>query len=75
MGLRVAWGEQNPRDPWDVGTTSWHKRVCECCGVGHCWSVFSEENHQYFNFSWLSEQQIQLLLSPGETEQDEVLKR
>lgn len=43
-GLRVARGRQSPRDPWDVGATSRHRRVCECCGVGYCCSVFSEKS-------------------------------
>lgn len=44
MGLRVAWGRKSPRDPRNMGATSWHKRVCEGCGIGYCWSVFSEES-------------------------------
>lgn len=42
--LRVARGRQSPRDPRNIGATSWHKEVCEGCGIGYCWSVFSEES-------------------------------
>lgn len=49
------------RDPWDVGqppgTRGWVLQVC-----------FQSRKPQYFNFSWLSEQQTQLLLSSGEAE-------